>query len=416
MRYDPDIFETTITYPERLAAAGATASLFVTNPYIIWFRGGPVYDPDHNLTYHAEQVADHYEGEVWSYGPIEVDRWIGGFKVRSVKVDDGSGFKLFRQFAPAVIRDIMSRRAALAGRPIVVVSYDPFVYGAIATYVAKRLGAKLVLEFPGSYRDEANFADDGPLVRWWKKWRQRAVIQLVLLQADAIRLCYPTQTDGIFWIPRRIPVFGYFDATRLEDFEPLRAPGEKLVLFVGYPYYRKGVDVLIDAWRRLAPRYPDWRLAIIGIPAGQQPPTAGLKSIGIDFLPPIKNRELAPWMGRCSVFVLPSRSDTLPRVLMEAGIACKARVATRVGGVPLMIEHEVDGLLVEPDDDRALADALDKVMGDAQLRERFGRAALESVSEKYSGAKYAADFRACIAVLFPEQRAVPVPSSRTEVV
>lgn len=60
------------------------------------------------------------------------------------------------------------------------------------------------------------------------------------------------------------------------------------------------------------------------------------------------------------IFVLPSRAEAFGSVFAEAALSCLALVGTNVGGIPEQIEDGVNGLLVNPDDEVALADALEK--------------------------------------------------------
>ena len=72
------------------------------------------------------------------------------------------------------------------------------------------------------------------------------------------------------------------------------------------------------------------------------------------------------------------------RVLIEAAACSKPRVGTLVEGIPTVIAHESDGLLVPVDDVDALAKALARLMGDAELRKQYGRAAAHRVATDLS--------------------------------
>lgn len=75
------------------------------------------------------------------------------------------------------------------------------------------------------------------------------------------------------------------------------------------------------------------------------------------------------------LFVLASRQEGMPVSLMEATSIGAAIVATSVGGVPQVITDGVDGLVVPPGDPPALADAIERLVGDPDLRSELGRAA-----------------------------------------
>jgi glycosyltransferase involved in cell wall biosynthesis len=77
--------------------------------------------------------------------------------------------------------------------------------------------------------------------------------------------------------------------------------------------------------------------------------------------------------------VLPSRSEGMGRVIVEALCRGRAVIGTRVGGIPDLVDDGVNGLVVEPQDPEALSDALVRVLSDRRLAERLAGAARPSV-------------------------------------
>ena len=67
--------------------------------------------------------------------------------------------------------------------------------------------------------------------------------------------------------------------------------------------------------------------------------------------------------------------DALPTVLLEAFGCGTPAVASRLTGIPEIVDDGVNGILVEPGNDEALADAIERLLGSADLRERYGAAA-----------------------------------------
>jgi glycosyltransferase involved in cell wall biosynthesis len=88
-------------------------------------------------------------------------------------------------------------------------------------------------------------------------------------------------------------------------------------------------------------------------------------------------------LAACDVFCLPSRHEGLGVAALEAMAAGRAVVATRVGGLGEAVVDGRTGLLVPPDDPLALAEALARVLGDRELRERLGRAGPERIGEGF---------------------------------
>lgn len=94
-----------------------------------------------------------------------------------------------------------------------------------------------------------------------------------------------------------------------------------------------------------------------------------------------------PVYGALDIFVLPSLEEGSPNALLEAMACGRAVVATRVGGVPEIIEHERSGLLVEPGSPPALAEAITRLAADPLLRQRLGQEAANCVRERFDIAR-----------------------------
>lgn len=89
-------------------------------------------------------------------------------------------------------------------------------------------------------------------------------------------------------------------------------------------------------------------------------------------------------LGRATVFVLPSHAEGLPMSLLEAMAAGCPVVATRVGGIPDLVAHGVNGLLVPPGDAAALAEAVHRVIANPSLAHKLGRAARATVAARFT--------------------------------
>lgn len=90
------------------------------------------------------------------------------------------------------------------------------------------------------------------------------------------------------------------------------------------------------------------------------------------------------WWQRAAVAVLPSNSEGMPVCLMEAASCGVPAVATRVGGIPELIEEGVTGLIVPPGDAGRLAAAVEKLVRAPELAARMGRAARERAEQRFS--------------------------------
>jgi len=91
-----------------------------------------------------------------------------------------------------------------------------------------------------------------------------------------------------------------------------------------------------------------------------------------------------PWYEAMDVFVSNSRREGLPNVLLEAMALEVPVVATRIAGVPRLIQPEQNGLLVEPGDQSGLTAAIQRMLTDGDLRRRLAQAGLETLQTRYS--------------------------------
>jgi glycosyltransferase involved in cell wall biosynthesis len=166
------------------------------------------------------------------------------------------------------------------------------------------------------------------------------------------------------------------------------APDTPLVACACRAAPEKGVDVLLRAFDSFARTSSvPAELAFIGSGPDLERLTA-LRTT----LPSVKRIHLLGYLPRAStvlrtanVCVVPSVwEDAFPLAVLEMMARGRAIVATRVGGVPEMIEDGVSGLLVPPTDAEALADAIAKVVASPHLQESLGRAARERASRLFT--------------------------------
>ena len=147
-----------------------------------------------------------------------------------------------------------------------------------------------------------------------------------------------------------------------------------LVITVAELHKNKGLDVGISAWKMLpSDLKSDWWWVIIG--TGDE--DKKLRELAQDE-PHIVFLGRLPEAGRylksADIFLLPSRTEALGYVLLEAGDAKLSVLATRVGGIPEVITHQATGLLVPNEDATALSDSLSYLMLDPDARKHLGEA------------------------------------------
>jgi glycosyltransferase involved in cell wall biosynthesis len=162
--------------------------------------------------------------------------------------------------------------------------------------------------------------------------------------------------------------------------EPLEElPRDEHALFVGVFERYKAVDVLLDAWRLVMDELPTARLTMVGSGSLEAALRTRVAQEGlgdsVQLVAPVKRPELRTLMDRATCLVLPSRSEGLGRIIVEAMGRGRPVVASRVGGIVELVEDGRTGRLVEPQDACSLAHALVEVLGDADLASRMGQEA-----------------------------------------
>jgi len=171
---------------------------------------------------------------------------------------------------------------------------------------------------------------------------------------------------------------------------PLPEPaGPPTVAFVGRLLEDKGIRTLIAAHRLLRARGADARLLIAGTPDPANPASVSHEEAaswnnepGITWLRQVD--DISGLWARAQVAVLPSRREGLPLSLLEAAACGRAMVATDVPGCREIAIPDLTGLLVPVDDATALADAIERLLRDAELRTQFAAAARRLVVERFS--------------------------------
>ncbi|MDQ7248771.1 glycosyltransferase family 4 protein [Dongia sedimenti] len=147
------------------------------------------------------------------------------------------------------------------------------------------------------------------------------------------------------------------------------------ILFLGRLGERKGVPVLVAALGRLAARGLDWRAVIAG-DGDAAPYRAEVERLGlsarVSFPGWLGEAETHDRLSRAAVLVLPSEAEGLPMAVVEAFAWGVPVISTPVGATPDILHDGVEGLLAPVGDAEALARALERLIGDANLRRSLG--------------------------------------------
>jgi len=281
-----------------------------------------------------------------------------------------ANYKRLPRFLRFLVLYFSIRRIAQRIKPELMVS---FMY----TLNAKVLLATLGLGIPVIVSERTTFAI-----------RQSVMDRIRRLYINRLAACVTVQTQYDYhYLGKRLPRKTVMPNPL--DF-PLRydkASKEKIVLAVGSVdrWEDKGFGVLIEVWKGLVEKNPEWKLVIAG--GGSEMNFERLKAVVERF----SVKESVQLLGYCkdvcglmyksAVFVLASKYEGMPNCLLEAmsqGCACVS--FNCIAGPAEMITDHFSGILVENQDAQKLADAIQEVMQNEELRNALSEGALQEVA------------------------------------
>ncbi len=283
----------------------------------------------------------------------------------------------------------------------VLIAHDPVIgaAAALAKTLARIVGRRvaLVVETRGDFLKGFVGQRRMPVPGLWLGLIER-LARYSLRRADALRAVSASSAGQLREFAPEKPLrqfMSWTDASVFQKFGAQQTVSQRLeVLYAGVLIPRKGIRELIEAFARIANDVPQAQLRIVGKAANRDYATGlhrqvsdlGLESrITID--DPLSQAELAVAMARARLLVLPSYSEGLPKVLVEAMLCGTPVLATAVDGIPEIVEEGVTGWLAPPGDVDALADKLLHALREADV-DRMGASARAFATRFFSAETY----------------------------
>lgn len=275
---------------------------------------------------------------------------------------------------------LLVRRQIREFRPDLVLVNKFMFFTSFAAPIAKLMGKPTIL-----------VTDTYPGLNWFPRnrfvasvmWLYARIIGVPLLRSvDRVVLLH----EGLVEIARRYGlrytvIHNGTDLAVADSAPPasdLHKPaGEIWVAYVGRLESVKGYDFLLRAVEPLHRKYPNLKTFFIGATG----PKDFASSSRVRFLG--FREDVYSVLKRMDIFCLPSLSEGLPNALMEAMSVRCAPIASRVGGVTALLEHERNGLLVPPGDTDRLREGLERLIADSASRRAFGDAARRTIEDRF---------------------------------
>lgn len=280
---------------------------------------------------------------------------------------------------------------------------------AVQIWLAMRQSGCDILHMQGAWSSWWAQALAAILPRWWKlvitlhdiltftnpDSGHRRRLRLLLQGSDAItsvsmeiahraREFLGDHHKPVVFIPNGVEPFWFAPAEVAGELE------QPYVLYVGRLDRVKGLDVLLSAWKQLPQRDRDRQLWLVGDGPERRVLEETVRREGLSrsvrFLGAVQDMEQLRALYRgAQALVLPSRSEGLPNVLLEAGACGTVCIGSAVGGIPEVIVDGETGFLVPPSDVEALAGAIRHVLEMSEgERRQMGEQARQRVREHFS--------------------------------
>jgi len=198
-----------------------------------------------------------------------------------------------------------------------------------------------------------------------------AIVTITEADAQAYRAAFPELVDKITCVPNSIPAGS----------EPPSELTEPVIMTAGRLTGMKGFDLLINAFARVADDFPEWKVRIFGRGKDRKKLEGLVAEHGLEdrVEMPGPVTPLEPEWRRASIAAVPSRFEPFGLVIVEAMAAGLPLVCTAVKHGPLeIIDDEVNGLLVKSRSPQRFAEALGRLMSDAELRRKLAEAGRET--------------------------------------
>ena len=277
-------------------------------------------------------------------------------------------------------------RDAAAFRPDVIHAATEFAVGVAGIRVAKALGVPAVAsahthydEYASRYRLHWALGPGWRYLRWFYGRTERVLCPSRVYEEHLHGRGVPHTALWTRGVDTAVfaPGFrsrAYRDAVGV-------GPDDLLVTYVGRLAPEKNLDLLLDAWRRIAERRPGARLALVG--GGPRAEALARRRLpGVRMMGELRGPELSAAYASADVFAFPSTSETFGNVLLEAMASGVAPVVAASGGVLDFARHEENAWLVEPNSELALGDGIERLAEDPELRRRLGAGAVRTAAAR----------------------------------
>lgn len=361
---------------------------------ILFLLPGPIYRPFMpDLRDKYVMLSQNFSGAImsWTANSDYQDYQIGDFTFYGLLIKPQSYLKKI-QFGILMIKKALTLNTR-KDKFDIIVSYDPLFTGIIGVILKYLIGCRLIIEVNGNLLN-ARFLGRIPFTKRLLRLIYKFFINFSLLFTDIIKVLNNEQKKSLGGLLNKKSVFHFHGFVPTHYFVNKDNVEEKTILFVGHPFYLKGVDILIKAFQKISDKYPSFILKLIGhnLEADARRYFNNLNG-RIKLYPPTFYDKIREEFLKCYCLILPSREEAMGRVLLEAMSSGKPIIGANIGGIPEVIEDGKNGFLFKKEDPDDLASKLDILLANPELAKRMGERGRELIKERFSSEKYCELFK-----------------------
>lgn len=275
-------------------------------------------------------------------------------------------------------RVVRLRRALAAGDPTAVISFIDRT-NVVTLLAAMGLGVPVLV----TEHSDPLLNRIGAPWEWLRRWTYPRARRIVVLNERARRIFAPRFGDRVTVVPNPVHVPAAEALAR-------RPPGPgRTVVAMGRLGPEKRFDLLLEAFARVSPKHPDWRLVILGEGPRRRELEALRDALGLAGKVELPGLAPDPYpvLAGSDLFVLSSQLEGFPMALCEAMACGLPVIATEYHeGVREIVRDGDNGVLVPPSNQGALAAAMDRLMSDDAERRRLAARAVE-IRERFGATR-----------------------------
>ncbi|MBN2518220.1 MAG: glycosyltransferase family 4 protein [Candidatus Altiarchaeota archaeon] len=357
--------------------------------------------------YRIPEERSVYKKKFGALSKIADISWIAVSESGKKSIGECGGAKLF--LAPrkgAKILDLMLFKEfalteglrVIKNRDIdIVYAQSPLMDGLMGAALKKLTGVKLIVGVHGDWEGEIRYSKPGiarfmPLINLWASFcLKNADLVRVISKATEERALEFVEKDKIS--SAKFPAL--FDVDFFLEGEP-KASKEDSAVFVGSLIGRKGVDHLVKAVPKIRNEFPEFKLYVVGRGALEKELGSMAESLGVGenvvFAGHQPMERVREYIDKSQMLVLPSMSEGLGRIALEAMSRSRPVIGSAVEGIKETVKDGHNGILIRPGDSDAIANAVIKLLEDKKLAAEMGKNGRRFVQENYSVEKYVSHY------------------------